>query len=243
MDQEFRLLRGASNTDNSLIVEDGAIKCDLNFKDVYIRVPTITLPDQADSELTRDILQDKNNQIEFFHRKFTAVKIPKGETKFLYDMAATDSHAFIAEQIKRDGDIKKYFSKFDNLQPNDEHVIIGDTPYPKQYISDTAKFYIDFKNFRRSYYGKEPTGGVIKKFRYFKDYFIRVYDLTCAHSQPIKSLIDPIVDSTYSTPIPEGATMYIVSLIKRSFTYFPLTKKGYHQAVNLSASARLPICR
>ncbi len=89
-------------------------------------------------------------------------------------------YIFIAEQIKRDGEIIKDFSKYDNLKLENRQIIFNNNiQYPMQWQGDPIKFYRAFQKFYRSYYEKEPKDSLISFNEFCKDYHVTVIDSCC----------------------------------------------------------------
>ncbi len=68
------------------------------------------------TSLYKDLVDGKEYTTKSYHWNYTNAKIPAGITQFWYDMPSiyVQDYTFIASQTKRDGDITKDISLFDN---------------------------------------------------------------------------------------------------------------------------------
>ncbi len=168
-----------------------------------------------ENKLNSKLLTKAYFEANFIHWNYKYVKLPAGDKNFKFDMHPNSfpKYTLIAEQIKRDGEITKDFTKYDNLKLENRQIIFNNNIlYPMQWQGDPIKFYRAFQKFYQSYYGKEPKDSLISFDKFCKDYQITVIDSSCFDPQVLKSTITVTIDSYWSEPVPEGSITHIVTL-------------------------------
>ncbi len=227
MDQEFRLIRGSSDSNNCLVAKDTKYLYKINVKDVYINAPVITLHDEYNAELCKQIAQGKEYIVKFYHWNYTSTKMPAGEIKFMYDMPSIYPPEFIltAHQTKREGDLKKDISKFDNLGLLNRQFTPGNNEqYPSQWQGEPVKMYIAYLDHICEWNEKHTVVPLLTFDEFWENYSISAINCSYYNQKLLKSTINPRIDSTFSKPIPEGSIMHIVSLTPSEYRYMPYTK-------------------
>ncbi len=226
MPEEFSFHRGSANLNYCLVssVEFKGYK--IKLTEVFINLPVVTYDEAYENELNCKLLTKAYFEANFIHWNYRYVKLPAGDKKFKFDMPSNSvlTYTFIAEEIKRDGDITNDFTKYDNLKLENRQIIFNNNIlYPMQWQGDPIKFYRSFQKFYQSYYGKEPKDSLIFFNEFCKDYHITVIDSSCYDPQVLKSTTTVTIDSYWSKPVPEGSIMYIVTLMEDEYKHYKIS--------------------
>ncbi len=124
--------------------------------------------------------------------------------------------------LKKDGDLKKDFNKYNNLDLENIQAILNNVAFPEQYQDDPLYFYRSFKDFYRSYYGKEPKNSMIDFVLYKQDYQIKHIDCFSFDAENTSSFK---LDNHWGKPAPEGTVQSVLMITENACTYYPLTEK------------------
>ncbi len=187
-------------------------------------MPVVTCTEVFEKTLIEKILKGESFISRFFHWKHVLINLPANVKKYKYNLPSDDipKHTLIVEHIKRDGDLKKDFTKYDNLNLENIQATLNNVPFPEQYQGDPLYFYRSFKDFYRSFYGKEPKNSMIDFGDYERDYHIKHIDCSSFDAESTASFK---LDNRWGKPIPEGTVQHVIIITEKECNYYPLTEK------------------
>lgn len=226
---ELILLRSSSDK-NSVISNDleGAGTWKVDITDIYWNVPHITLSDAMRLKFLNMIQNDRLIHIPFrTWELYEYPNMPQTDKQSWSLKTSTQLEkprmAIVGLQKDRKNSLTVDASLFDHSDVTNVQLQLNGKYYPYNDIKgDVATFYDMFRNFPKSYYGREPNPMV--EFATFKPYTpLYVIDCYYQNDSVLTGPVDVRLEIQASRPFPAGTTCYCLLIHDAHFTYSMLT--------------------
>lgn len=242
MPQRLKFYRTTIKPLNALYVKPPTVAgitydVDISLKDIAWRMPLIKLSIEAETRVRKEILNNTNYDMYYRYWYYQSINPPVG-SEYTWDFPTAYSktkYIILGFQRERENNAGSNMAEFDFLDLENVQVLLNNNVYyPRERLNlkiDELKcgnLYHMFKQFKSSYYGKNPEEcqSLIDYDTFLKQYPIIVID--CSR-QPIvikESLINVKILFNWRSNLPSSnVVIHCVMIVDRKAVYNPLNNR------------------